>query len=146
MKEIMKRAWQIAKEAVTKFGGSACEYFGEALRMAWAERKAPKDVLDRIEELEAMGFKRWTKNGMDRLYVDARRIGLEVDYYKTGNVSGATFNNCSISNSEARRMLSSKTYIDLIKRQIVSDNYTLAVKVAEICGVAHDGWQPKFAF
>lgn len=146
MKEIMKKAWQIAKEAVVKFGGKVREYFGEALRMAWAEHKTPKDITERIEELEALGFKRWQKNGMDRLYVDPRRIGLEVDYYKTGNISWSQFDGCSISHAEAGRMLSTKTYIDLVKREIVSGNYTLACKVADICGVAHEGWQPRFSF
>jgi hypothetical protein len=149
MKEVMKNAWQIVKEAIAKFGGNCREYMGEALRIAWAEfkaKKAHKDVMDQISDLEAMGFKRWQKNGMDRLYVDARRIGLEVSYYKTGNVSSASFDGYSISNSEARRMLGAKTYIDLVKRQIVSDNRDLAIKVAEICGVAHEGHEPRFAF
>lgn len=146
MKEIMKRAWQITKEAMKNFGGKAYEYLAEALRMAWAEHKAPRDITERIEELEALGFKRWQKNGMDRLYVDARRIGLEVGYYKTGNISWSQFDGCSISHAEAGRMLSTKTYIDLVKREIVSGNYTLACKVADICGVAHKGWQPRFAF
>lgn len=98
-----------------------------------------KNIMDRIGELEAMGFKRWQKVGnnrsYDRLYIDAKDLGLDVSYYKTGNVSGATFDGCRISNSEARRMLSSKTYIDLIAHQIYSDNFDLAKKVAEIVGV-----------
>ena len=39
MKGIMKRAWQIAKEAVVKFGGKVKEYFAQSLKMAWAEQK-----------------------------------------------------------------------------------------------------------
>ena len=98
-----------------------------------------RNIFERIPELEAMGFKRWQKTGnrksFDRLYVDARNLGLNVSYYKTENVSGATFDGCKISNCEARRMLSSKTYIDLIARQIYSDNFDLAKKVAEIVGI-----------
>lgn len=36
---IMKKAWEIAKTACSKFGGSAKEYFSEALRLTWAKVK-----------------------------------------------------------------------------------------------------------
>ncbi|TDQ39254.1 hypothetical protein [Aureibacillus halotolerans] len=39
---VMKRAWEIAREGVVRFGGKVVEYFAEALRMAWAEAKRPK--------------------------------------------------------------------------------------------------------
>ncbi|EIT85926.1 hypothetical protein A374_08824 [Fictibacillus macauensis ZFHKF-1] len=39
MKNVMVRAWAIAKEAVNKFGGKVKEYFAQALAMAWAESK-----------------------------------------------------------------------------------------------------------
>lgn len=40
-KQIMKRAWEIAKQGQKKFGGKVKEYFAESLKMAWAEsRKA----------------------------------------------------------------------------------------------------------
>ena len=39
MKNIMKRAWEIAREGQSKFGGKAVEYFAEALKNAWAEAK-----------------------------------------------------------------------------------------------------------
>lgn len=44
MRNVMVRAWEIAKEAAAKFGGSAKEYIAGALRMAWKEAKAPKYV------------------------------------------------------------------------------------------------------
>lgn len=41
MQNVMKRAWEIAKEGQKKFGGKVKEYFAESLKMAWAEsRKA----------------------------------------------------------------------------------------------------------
>jgi len=43
-KQVMVRAWMIAKTAVVKFGGNAQEYMAEALRMAWAEVRRPKVV------------------------------------------------------------------------------------------------------
>lgn len=42
MKNVMIRAWGIAKAAVVKFGGKAKKYFAQALTIAWAEHKAPK--------------------------------------------------------------------------------------------------------
>lgn len=39
MKKVMVRAWEIARAAAAKFGGSAVEYMSEALRQAWAENK-----------------------------------------------------------------------------------------------------------
>ncbi|WP_201280788.1 hypothetical protein [Paenibacillus lutrae] len=42
MKNVMVRAWEIAKSAVVKFGGKVKEYFSQALTMAWKETKAPK--------------------------------------------------------------------------------------------------------
>ncbi|GAB6931609.1 hypothetical protein JCM10914A_55920 [Paenibacillus sp. JCM 10914] len=41
MKNVMVRAWEIAKAAVTRFGGKVKEYFAQALAMAWRETKAP---------------------------------------------------------------------------------------------------------
>ncbi len=134
-KKVMKRAWEIVKKAIENFGGKAAQYISEALRMAWKEIKMEgKKVIDRIEELEAMGFKRWTKAGMDRLYINASALGLNCTYYKTGNVSNAWFDGYEISNCEARRMKASKTYIDIKTEKVYSDNTTLAEKAAEISG------------
>lgn len=35
----MVRAWEIAREGQSKFGGKVSEYLSEALKMAWAEAK-----------------------------------------------------------------------------------------------------------
>lgn len=52
-----------------------------------------------IKKFEDAGFKRWTKGGYDRLYIDATACGLEYDTYKSGNISSATFNGEAISNA-----------------------------------------------
>ena len=39
MKNVMKKAWEIAKNAATKFGGKAVDYITQALKQAWAEAK-----------------------------------------------------------------------------------------------------------
>lgn len=38
--DVMKRAWEIAREAVAKFGGKVKAFFAEALKMAWSEAHA----------------------------------------------------------------------------------------------------------
>lgn len=94
-----------------------------------------ENLMENIEALEKLGFKRWTKNGMDRMYINASALGLTCTYYKTGNISSATFDGKSISNSEGYRMKSAKTYIDLVNPCVVSDSPTLARKVAELIGI-----------
>lgn len=44
MKNVMTRAWEIAKEAVAKFGGKVKEYFALSLKIAWEEIKVPTSV------------------------------------------------------------------------------------------------------
>ncbi|WP_217562817.1 hypothetical protein [Paenibacillus sp. GbtcB18] len=43
MKNVMVRAWEIAKEAAAKFGGKVKDYFAQALILAWKEIKQPED-------------------------------------------------------------------------------------------------------
>lgn len=90
---------------------------------------------ERIAELEKMGFNRWTKGNMDRLYINAAQLGLDCSYYKTGNISGADFKGERISNCEARRMKAAKTYIDIKTGKAHSDNYTLENAARELAGI-----------
>ncbi|MBR3318749.1 MAG: hypothetical protein IKG21_13105 [Atopobiaceae bacterium] len=66
-----------------------------------------------IAKFEAAGFRRWTKGRFDRLYIDTKLLGLEVEYYNTGNVRNATWCGESISNSDGRRFLASKVFVDV---------------------------------
>ncbi|QBX16201.1 hypothetical protein Javan237_0003 [Streptococcus phage Javan237] len=43
MKEIMTRAWEIAKQGQSKFGGKVSEYISEALKKAWFEYRSEKE-------------------------------------------------------------------------------------------------------
>ena len=90
---------------------------------------------ERINELVKMGFTRWTKGNYDRLYINASTLGLDCTYYKTGNISGATFGDHSISNAEARRMKAAKTYIDVKTGKAYSDNYTLLKAAEKLAGI-----------
>lgn len=47
---VMKRAWEIAKEGQKKFGGKVKEYFRIALKMAWAESKGSTFTEEKLAE------------------------------------------------------------------------------------------------
>ena len=87
---------------------------------------------EKIEKLEKLGAKRWTKGNYDRLYISAKVLGLDCDYYKTGNVKDAAFRGDSISNCEARRLMYAKTYIDIAAGTLHSDNDKLKAAAAEL--------------
>lgn len=108
------------------------------------EKITKENLMENIVELEKLGFKRWTKNGMDRMYINARELGLTCTYYKTGNISSAMFGDEDISNSEGYRLKAAKTYIDLKQARIVSDSARLAEKVAEIIGAEHEGTRTQY--
>lgn len=93
MKQIMKRAWEIARQGVKKFGGKVKEYFAEALKMAWDEFKNATETVttDRIvEEIHAaygsgyahrdvqVTFREWKKGDdrLHRLYINIYDKGL----------------------------------------------------------------------
>lgn len=62
-----------------------------------------------------MKFNAWKRNNEDvRVYVNCweEAIGLEVDYYNSGNIKRATLDGEKISNSAARRILSGKVWFD----------------------------------
>lgn len=81
---------------------------------------------EQIVAFEAKGFNRWIRGSMDRLYINVTDLGLEVSYYKTGNVSDAKWCGESISNADGRRFLSSKVFIDVKAGElVVQDNTTV---------------------
>jgi hypothetical protein len=85
-----------------------------------------------ISELDKMGFKRWTKGNLDRLYINAAQLGLVCSYYKTGNISGAEFKGERISNSCAYRYKAAKTFIDIKTGKVHSDYEELAEAAREL--------------
>lgn len=65
--------------------------------------------MTKLEKLIAMGGKEWIKGAYHRVYFNYKQIvdiiGLELSYYKTGNISCASVNGEQISNCEARRLV-----------------------------------------
>lgn len=79
-----------------------------------------------ISSLTSKGFKRWTKGNCDRLYINARDLGLVCTYYKTGNIHSAEFNGERISNSMGYRYKAAKTFVDVSNGKVYSDFRELA--------------------
>lgn len=62
---------------------------------------------DQVDKLAKIGSE-WKKDDkFHRIYFNdlEERLGLDISYYKSGNVSGATQNGERISNSECKRIL-----------------------------------------
>lgn len=80
---------------------------------------------DQISKLTAAGAKRWTKYGKDRLYIDAKVLGLELDCYRTGNISSARWQGAAVSNADGGRLSCSKVYVDVATGELsVYTSYT----------------------
>jgi hypothetical protein len=78
--------------------------------------KRNRPVVYSIETMAAIGGSRWTKAGRDRVYINniADYLGLDIAYYNSGNVSGATLDGEGIANSRVYGILGciSKVYFD----------------------------------
>lgn len=128
LSKIMKRAWELVKKA--GFTISA------GLRKAWKESKGMTEE-QKIEALEKIGFKRWTKGSFDRLYINAGQLGLVCEYYPTGNIKRAYFQGeGGYSNNEARRMKAAKTFIDVRTWTVYGDNDTMKAAAEKLMSEA----------
>lgn len=95
-----------------------------------------ENIMDHVAEIEALGFKRWTKGDMDRLYISAEALGLDTERQ--------TFKGERISGSLCREMANGKTYIDLRTKMIVSSNCDMAYEVAVMIGTVPITGHAKF--
>ena len=125
--KIMKRAWEIRREHKDNI-------FGLCLKMAWAEAKEGKMEKKTVEELENLGFKRWTKAGKDRMYVKAYALGLKVVWRNTGSIKESYWQGSEVSHGMAGRLLSCKTYIDLLDGKVYGDDKDLVAEASRISG------------
>ena len=92
---------------------------------------------EEVEALENMGWSRWTKAGHDRLYFNLENSGLmEIDRYKTGNISKSLLKGEKISHSHAGSLLGVNIYIDLTTTKMVAYGDEDAVR--EIIALANE--------
>ena len=132
---LFRRAHILAKQIV-----SSCSSYHAALGMALARvwkamkeemKKALAEALEilpgtkvksaeALQDLKAYG-KVWVGGKHKRLYLNAKALGLKLDYYHTGNISRAWVNGDDISNCEARRILGAGAYIDMVSGEFIDD-------------------------
>ena len=119
------RTWcRIGAVAATKQAGRwVIETASLAYRISLSARRAARKVIYSVETMTAIGGNRWTRGDKDRIYLNdwTRYLGLEIDHYKSGNISYATLNGSKISNSEAYRLGGAvyKVYFDVETGKVV---------------------------
>lgn len=105
------RTWcRIGAVAAAKQAGKwVIEAASLAKRIALGVRKPAKKVAFTTDTMTAIGGNRWTKNGMDRVYINNWHefAGIEVSRYNTGNICYAEYQGETISNSQAGKLLGS---------------------------------------
>lgn len=135
---LMKQAWNLAREGAAKFGGKVREYFAAALRMAWEATRKPVNV---VAALLAIGGKEWIKEGMHRIYFNnlAQFIGFEYETYKTGMVKIASLAGKSISNNQANGLVTTlkvgRVFFDVSTGTFQRNNYIST----DVFGLVVDG-------
>lgn len=55
MRDVMVKAWEIARKGHAKYGGKVSEYFAEALKLAWAIIKAGEQAPQSVEIVTSEG-------------------------------------------------------------------------------------------
>ena len=83
-KEIMTKAWKIAKEAVKTFGGKAIEYIAEAMKMAWA---AAEGGLAKFQAVESK-MRKAGKYSMIQVLNFAKEVKFNEVMHKVGAYYG----------------------------------------------------------
>lgn len=86
-KEIMTKAWKIAKEAVEKFGGKAIEYIAGAMKMAWAAAKTGNSSLAKFQAVEAK-MRKAGKYSMIQVLNFAKEVKFNEVMHKVGAYYG----------------------------------------------------------
>lgn len=86
-KELMKNAWEIAKEAAKKFGGKAIEYIAGAMKMAWAAIKDNDTSLAKFQAVEAK-MRKAGKHSMIQVLNFAKEVKFNEVMHKVGAYYG----------------------------------------------------------
>lgn len=78
----MKRAWEIANDAVNKFGGKAKDYFNNALKLAWKELKTGKKLVKTAKVTMFQVLEKFADKAMETIGKD----NFNPDVYVTGQL------------------------------------------------------------
>lgn len=130
--KLFKNAHKEARQIVSEVGDYMVA-FKIALTDQWKIIKGTKLDDNTIASLEKDGWSRWTKGNFDRLYFNADKNGvLDCDYYKSGNISSATWNGEGISNSQANRIKAVKCYMNVADGKITCTYYGADAEEADM--------------
>lgn len=87
---------------------------------------------DIVKNLEAMGYRRWKKDGLDRLYITPEYFGLKTGKTRHGNHFYSRLADMKIDNTDARIIKKGKYFIDVntgyIGIVIEDKNYAHTIK------------------
>lgn len=74
LKKIMKRAWQIARNGQSTYGGQVMDYFSIALKMAWSEDRTIQTYFSQTQKVRAIGSSNNTSNNKKKLNFFRKRL------------------------------------------------------------------------
>lgn len=75
LKKIMKRAWQIARNGQSTYGGQVMDYFSIALKMAWSEDRAIQSYFSQFQKDDrAIGSSSNSSNDKKKLNLLQKRL------------------------------------------------------------------------
>ncbi|MEU0670382.1 hypothetical protein ABZ508_33235 [Streptomyces lavendulocolor] len=114
------RTWcRIGAVAAAKVAGRwVIDTASLARRVAIGAMKRPATQVQlTADDIIRLGGRRWQKGDMDRVYLNDWQDyiqGVEIDYYKTGNVCGAAIDGRGIANGRVAALLGAvrKVYFD----------------------------------
>lgn len=132
MKNVMKNAWEIARNAVKKFGGNVKEYFAESLKLAWAAFKKPTlNIFKELRKLSAVmnagnfSFKTnvWQQNEVtDRMYFNLADGNDGQDYFIIVSTAGVTGLNQPLPNAKENTVV--ENIVNKMNEMIIAGQMT----------------------
>lgn len=131
--EFFKAAHATARETRASFATYRMA-FSAALKGLYAmEKKANEKTT--AEKLEALGIDAWERGEMKRYYINSDKLeavfGLEVSYYKTGNLCWARLNGEGISNAKAAKLIGRAIFFDAASEKWMQNREGRTVELNE---------------
>lgn len=131
-RNVMVRAWEIAREGQKRHGGKVTEYLGEALRMAWKQIKsAAKMSMQEVRKklsyyYEVYGFdvsvRIWEKGSKRRIYVN-KNFGGTVGYLEfdqNDNMIGGSAATADMQAAKIQGIYKELEYLKAIQERFVA--------------------------
>lgn len=97
-----------------------------------------------LRKLNEYGFRRWTRDDMDRMYISAADLGFDYLESSSGEIELARFQGRDVGHRVARRMHEAKTFLDLNTMTVHSPFPDLARQAAwRVAYVTKGKWDPS---